>query len=1580
MALYEIGGPLFFCFLLLVLRSKFQMTEQELKIYEPFKPNPGTLCSSYGNKTQISVAYSPTSPLLENTVKNVCPNVGVIKSYKTAKELNAAIEEKKFSFALQMDDKLLGVDKINDLPGNIEIYLRLPSEDHKTSQKDEWFTNLLYPVVQVGPRSFGEANGGEPGYGKRGFLYLQQTVTFSFINLAENSTQNLDILLNRFPNPAWKENAVNLKLIQVVSALFIVMAFMINVNNIVTQVATEKETQLKEYMKIMGLSAWIHWLSWLFWSLFVLTLVIIILVIALKVKIMSRAVFVYTDVTVLFTLLVLYGCSLITFCFLVCSIFQKAIIATIVAVIVMLAACMAPNLLLEKNDIIPQSTKIAMSLLSPSAAFFGLIIMFQFEAKEEGSHWSNLFQSTIPDDLTVGAVFLILIFDTILYMLFALYFEAIIPGEFSIAKPWNFPFTRSFWCGTPPQEQSAQESTQAKGEQFEEFTEKLPIGIRIKNLSKTFGQHTAVKNLNLDMYEGHITVLLGHNGAGKTTAMSMICGIIPPTNGTVMVNGYDVRTNIQNVRESMGMCLQHNILFDNLSVEEHLCFFCKLKGTKSEQITKEVDDYLKILEIENKRRACSKTLSGGMKRKLSVAIALCGKSKVVILDEPTAGMDPSARRTVWALLQKQKSGRTILLTTHYMDEADVLGDRIAIMSFGELQCCGSSFFLKKKFGSGYSLIVEVTPKCQPRYVTDLLRKYIPYMEIHAQMGSELTYILPDRESQKFEALLYDLEHQKASLGVENFGISLASLEEIFLKVGADQNSEMFNTNQSKKEITHVSGFGLLRNQIVAMILKKELSIFRSWILFLFQILLPILVLVCYIFLFGSNPNETSYSSRKIALSSYKNPITLLENTNSMAETYVKVLKGHQVKTVDNITAKILNLEPSTVKESYIVAASFNDTTATAWFNGDPYHATPLSLSLVLNTLYKTSLGEDKSITFYNHPLPLSDDAKITATENKPSSSSVEMGLIFGLGIVVSTYILFYIRERVCKCKHLQMISGVNVFVFWSTAFLCDVIFYLMTIIFLLIILIESPLSSLQASEIGIVLLLFVCFCFFVLPFIYLMSYCFKLPAIGCVTMVSIGLLMGFLPPMITNFLKLFGASKSTMSFMHWVFAFIPYTALSHGISDVVHIRHLRNLCLKNNVNAEKACSLNKICCDLDYYSLEAPGIGLLVIISFTMSFVIFTVIFLIEFGVLGCLVGKIIHFGKRPNRAVILENDVQSENEKIRRKSEEDLKSEYSVVLRDLTKYYGVRFLAVNDLCLGLKPYECFGLLGVNGAGKTTTFQMLTGDARITYGNAWVEGLSVKTQQKQVQKFIGYCPQFDAVLDDLTVKETLLVFGLIRGVPFNESIPLAETLAHDLDFFKHIDKKVKQLSGGNKRKLSTALALIGDPPVIFLDEPSAGMDPATKRNLWNGLAKLRESGKCIVLTSHSMEECEALCTKIAIMVNGTFQCLGSTQRLKSKFAQGFTLSIKIKKYDDKTPIDDQIKTIDHFIQRYFPGSELKERYQELVTYKLVSDRMSLSQMFGLIEGSKRQLSIEDYSLGQCSLEQVFLSFAKNQKE
>ena len=389
--------------------------------------------------------------------------------------------------------------------------------------------------------------------------------------------------------------------------------------------------------------------------------------------------------------------------------FSRASTAAAVTGLVWFIAYMPFSFTIQTYDDLSLGSKLGWSLISNTAMGFAFKLILEFEGTGEGFQWNNLFTPVnIDDDLTVGYIILMMLASCVIYICICLYVEQIFPGEFGVPKKWNFIFTTQFWCGERDyigvEDIPNGHIERSNPDAFEPEPSGKHVGLQVKNLKKKFGNRMAVNGLSVNMYEDEITVLLGHNGAGKTTTISMLTGMFPPTAGTAIINGSDIRTNIEGARMSLGVCPQHNVLFDDLTVAEHLIFFSRLKGLKGDDIQKEVDKYVRMIELENKANVASKKLSGGMKRKLSVCCALTGNTKVVLCDEPSSGMDPSARRQLWDLLQSEKIGRTLLLTTHFMDEADVLGDRIAIMCDGELKCHGTSFFLKKKYGSGYRLV------------------------------------------------------------------------------------------------------------------------------------------------------------------------------------------------------------------------------------------------------------------------------------------------------------------------------------------------------------------------------------------------------------------------------------------------------------------------------------------------------------------------------------------------------------------------------------------------------------------------------------------------------------------------------------------------------------------------------------------------------------------------------------------------------------------------------------------------------------------------------------------------------------
>ncbi len=223
--------------------------------------------------------------------------------------------------------------------------------------------------------------------------------------------------------------------------------------------------------------------------------------------------------------------------------------------------------------------------------------------------------------------------------------------------------------------------------------------IEIKGLVKRYGDVTAVDGLDLTVREGELFGLLGPNGAGKTTTIKILCGLLEPTCGTATVGGHDVLKEPDSIKELIGVCPQEMAVYPHLTGRENVEFFGDLHAVPKQELAQRVDSLLEKMSLteESKRRA--KTYSGGMKRRVSVAMALVGDPDIAFLDEPTAGMDPQSRRAVWDFLNELKSGKkTIILTTHYMEEAESLCDRVGIIDQGKLIALGSPGELIREHG------------------------------------------------------------------------------------------------------------------------------------------------------------------------------------------------------------------------------------------------------------------------------------------------------------------------------------------------------------------------------------------------------------------------------------------------------------------------------------------------------------------------------------------------------------------------------------------------------------------------------------------------------------------------------------------------------------------------------------------------------------------------------------------------------------------------------------------------------------------------------------------------------------------
>ena len=223
------------------------------------------------------------------------------------------------------------------------------------------------------------------------------------------------------------------------------------------------------------------------------------------------------------------------------------------------------------------------------------------------------------------------------------------------------------------------------------------LAIETKNLTKKFGEKIAVDKINLEIHEGELFALLGTNGAGKTTTIKMLSTLILPTDGEIKIRGLDIIKDRQEIKELLNVSPQETAIAPNLSVKENLEFMAGVYQIKNKN--EKIKELIKVFKLEEVLNQKAKTLSGGWQRKVSIAISLINDPKILFLDEPTLGLDVIARKELWAVIEKLKGKITIILTTHYMEEAESLSDRIGIMAKGNLVDVGTAQELIDKTGT-----------------------------------------------------------------------------------------------------------------------------------------------------------------------------------------------------------------------------------------------------------------------------------------------------------------------------------------------------------------------------------------------------------------------------------------------------------------------------------------------------------------------------------------------------------------------------------------------------------------------------------------------------------------------------------------------------------------------------------------------------------------------------------------------------------------------------------------------------------------------------------------------------------------
>ncbi|KAL0876011.1 hypothetical protein Bca101_025716 [Brassica carinata] len=612
----------------------------------------------------------------------------------------------------------------------------------------------------------------------------------------------------------------------------------------ISSLITEKELKLRQAMTMMGVFDTAYWLSWLTWEGLLTT--VSALLIVLFGMMFQFDFFLKNSFFIVFLLFMLFQINMIGLAFMLSAFISKASSATTVGFLEFLVGFITQ---IGGSTGFPYSKdhsltlRVLWSLFPPNTFSRGLKLLSDATStpQDPGISWSKRAECAPNEDIdcviTINDIYLWLIGTFLLWFVLALYFDNIVPNASGVRKSAFYFVKPGYWTGrggnrveeggicsctgsvppvdhiTPDDEDVLKEEALVKQHSMEGLVDPN-IAVQIRGLAKTYpgltkfgcckckktAPYHALKGLWMNIAKDQLFCLLGPNGAGKTTTINCLTGINPVTGGDAQIYGNSVRSSVgmSNIRKMIGVCPQFDILWDALSGEEHLRLFASIKGLPPASNNPMVEKSLAEVKLTEAGKIRAGSYSGGMKRRLSVAVSLIGDPKLVFLDEPTTGMDPITRRHVWDIIQETKKGRAIILTTHSMEEADILSDRIGIMAKGTLRCIGTSIRLKSRFGTGFVANIsfaesnnqennnndhdgEAGAADSHEPVKKFFKDHLSVKPVEENKAF-VTFVIPHEKENLLAKFFAELQNRETEFGISDIQLGLATLEEVFLNI------------------------------------------------------------------------------------------------------------------------------------------------------------------------------------------------------------------------------------------------------------------------------------------------------------------------------------------------------------------------------------------------------------------------------------------------------------------------------------------------------------------------------------------------------------------------------------------------------------------------------------------------------------------------------------------------------------------------------------------------------------------------------------------------------------------------------
>ena len=712
--------------------------------------------------------------------------------------------------------------------------------------------------------------------------------------------------------------------------------------------------------------------------------------------------------------------------------------------------------------------------------------------------------------------------------------------------------------------------------------------LKIRNMMKIFDDgKVAVNNVNLNIYRGQVFILLGHNGAGKTTALSILSGLLSPTAGEAKIQGIDIFCELDKLRGMLGICPQESIFYEKMTVYEHMQIFSMLKGIQYDNEQESINQLMEQINLKDSANTIAETFSGGQKRKLSILMAFIGNPQILMLDEPTSGLDVSARQKIWQVIKEKKRNSIILMTTHYMDEAEQLGDRIAIMTDGEIKCCGSPLFLKNRFGTGYRLhAVKRIDSFNEAKFTELLSKHFPKIEKDNETRTEIIYKLPFTDVKQFSLFFRELDANLQEIGVSSYGVAITSLEDVFLKIGTDaekgQKSIPIESSNKGEAFSLAEQYrhSCLRNILAVGLCNFKLT-FRTARLLFSEIIMPFFIFV----LAFITPQYITNYTYVYSPSEFPTPQNFLINTYSsygektdslygLAKGYIPIPFDFKTSPEKDITETVRSFDEYVYNNStgngyigslYIHSFSSKEFQAMIMGNSTTPHSATLYANILTNKYLQTiTHNQGLNVKLTVNPIPMFSEMKELVAE-----IVAFVMFIFYTGFALSSppsgFAYSIVKDRKNKLKFLQLLNGLGINEYWIGRFVGD---YAKLIIPVIIV---SILEYFRQIHIPYYSLIIFVSLISVIPFGYLESFMFDDENKAYTVTQILNMLAGAPVGFIITMLKFLSMLKSDSSFNPFV---IPDIILRifplYNMGATLSVSAMRQLFLMEGVPLEIA--------------------------------------------------------------------------------------------------------------------------------------------------------------------------------------------------------------------------------------------------------------------------------------------------------------------------------------------------------------------------------------------------------------------------